>query len=89
MRMQISLLLSASGFDCGFEPALLNLRWLEVVSILLSLAFYCSHTNNVEVKLLVQLCKVFTNEQIAVAMTSKFVTMATQYEVKGTLFFTV
>ena len=36
-----------------------------------------------------QLCKGFTNEQIAVAMTSKFVAMATSYEVKDTLIFTV
>ena len=51
--------------------------------------FYCSYTNNVEVKLSVQLCKGFTNEQIAVAMTSKFVAMAMLYEVKDTLFFNV
>ena len=52
-----------------------------------SLVFYCSYTNNVEVKILVQLCKGFTNEQIVVAMASKFVAMATLYEVKDTLFF--
>ena len=45
-----------------------------------SLAFYCSYRNNVEEKLLVQICIVFTTEQIEVAMTSKFVAMATLKE---------
>ena len=53
------------------------------------LVFYCSYTNNIEVKLLVQLSECFTIEQIAVAMMPKFVAMATSYEVKDTLFFTV
>ena len=44
---------------------------------------------HVEVKRLIQLCKGFTNEQISAAMTSKFVAMATSYEVKDTLFSTV
>ena len=47
------------------------------LDIFLSLVYYCSYTNNLEVKLLVQLCEGFTNGQIAVAMTSKFVAMAT------------
>ncbi len=32
--------------------------------------FYCSYTNNVEVKLLVQLCKSFTNEQILIFLSN-------------------
>ena len=36
----------------------------------------------------IQLRKGFPNEQIGVAMTAKFVAMATLYEVKDTLFFT-
>ena len=64
-------------------------KWLEGVEILPSLVSYCSNTNNVEFKLLVQLCKSFTNEQIAVAMMPKFVAMAMSQEVKDTLFFTV
>ena len=67
----------------------LLLRWLEGVWIFPSLIFYCGYTNNVEVKLLVQLCKGFTNGQISVAMTSKFIAMATSYEVNDALFFTV
>ena len=63
-------------FDRGLD--------IPVFGILLQL-----NTNNLEVKLLVQLCKGFTTEQIAVAMTSKFVAMATSYEVKDTLLITV
>ncbi len=39
-------------------------RWFVMVYIFPSLAFYYSYTNNVEVKLLAQLCKGFTNGQI-------------------------
>ena len=34
----------------------LHLRWLEGLQIFPSLVFYCNYINNVEVKLLVQLC---------------------------------
>ena len=60
-----------------------------MVLVFLSLAFYRSYTNNVEVKLLVQVCKGFTNEQIVMNMTSKFIAMAASYEVKEMLFFTI
>ncbi len=52
-----------------------------------SLVFYRSYTSNVQENILEQSCLSFTNEQIEVAMTSKFVTMATSKEVKYTLFF--
>ena len=41
----------------SLAPSSSKLRWLEGVLIFPSLAFYCSYTNNVEVKPLVQLCK--------------------------------
>ena len=48
-----------------------------MVKTFLSLAFHCSYTNDVEEQLLVQNCIDFTNEQIEVFLTSKFVATAT------------
>ena len=54
-----------------------------------SLAFFCRNTNKVEVKLLVQPCISFTDEQIGVTVMSIFVVTATTKVVKDTLFLTV
>ena len=45
-----------------------------------AICHFCSYRNNVEENLLVQICIGFTTEQIEVAMTSKFVAMATLEE---------
>ena len=49
---------------------------MVMVYIFTSLEFSCNNTTIVEVKLLVQLCEGFINEQIEVNVMSKFVAMA-------------
>ena len=59
-----------------------------MVQTLASLAFYKSHTKNVEEHLLVHMFIGFNNKQIEVTLTSTNVAMATLKEVKDTLFLT-
>ena len=66
----------------------LVLKWLVMVQTLPSLAFYKSHTKNVEQYHLVQMFIGFNNKQIVVTLTSTNIAMATLKEVKDTLFLT-